>query len=352
MPYPADDAVDTPDSTAAVDPPRTKSGIVARTIAWLLRLRLVRSFLHYSEHRGPLLADSVTYRALFSVFAGVLLGFSIAGLWLQGNPTAWNALIDAVDAAIPGLVGKDGIIDPDSVAVPAGLTIAGVISLVGLVGAAIGAIGSLRTALLLLADRISDDVMFVWVMLRNLALAIGIGAALLASAAVTFAGTAFLDTVGEWLGVPSGSALLVWGGRILALLVTFALDAAVIAVAFLLLSGLRPRALTLWRGALLGGVGLTVLQQLSGLFVGGASSNPLLASFASLIALLLWFNLSAQVILIASAIIIVGMQDDTDRVRSVYGAQTFAQRRVQRAERAVMAATDELDAARRAVADS
>jgi membrane protein len=36
-----------------------------------------------------MLADSVTYRALFSVFAGVLLGFSIAALWLAGNPVAW-----------------------------------------------------------------------------------------------------------------------------------------------------------------------------------------------------------------------------------------------------------------------
>ena len=33
-----------------------------------------------------MLADSVTYRTLFSVFAGVLLGFSIAGLVLAGNP--------------------------------------------------------------------------------------------------------------------------------------------------------------------------------------------------------------------------------------------------------------------------
>ena len=59
-----------------------------------------------------------------------------------------------------------------------------------------------------------------------------------------------------------------------------------------------------WPGAFYGAIGLTVLQQLSSLFVGGAASNPLLASFASLIALLLWFNLSAQVILIAGAYII------------------------------------------------
>ena len=41
-----------------------------RTIAWALTLKPVRAFLLYSEHRGPMLADSVTYRTLFSVFAG------------------------------------------------------------------------------------------------------------------------------------------------------------------------------------------------------------------------------------------------------------------------------------------
>jgi membrane protein len=115
---------------------------------------------------------------------------------------------------------------------------------------------------------------------------------------------------------------------------------------FRLLSGLRPSARVLWPGALLGAVGLSVLQQLSNLFVGGANANPLLATFASLIALLLWLNLSCQVILIAGAYIITGVEDQTDRVKARYGASTFAQRRVQRAEFAVMAAARELEKAR------
>jgi membrane protein len=99
-------------------------------------------------------------------------------------------------------------------------------------------------------------------------------------------------------------------------------------------------------GALYGAVGLTVLQQLSSLFVGGAGSNPLLASFASLIALLLWLNLSSQVILIASAYIITGVDEAQDRVRARFGASTFLQRRVRQAENAVRVATEELKNAR------
>ena len=51
------------------------ANLIARITAWALRLKPVRAFLLYSEKRGPMLADSVTYRTLFSVFAGVLLGF-------------------------------------------------------------------------------------------------------------------------------------------------------------------------------------------------------------------------------------------------------------------------------------
>ena len=315
---------------------------IARVISWALQRKPVRAFLLYSEHRGPMLADSITYRTLFSVFAGVLLGFSLASLWLAGNPAAWQALIDAVDAAIPGLVGDEGLIDPNSIQAPTALTFATVISLIGLTGAAIGAIGSLRAALRTIADKVHDDVFFVWVLLRNLALGIGLGAALLASAAATMLTTAGIGWVTDWLGVPADDGLVVFGTRAASIVIVFLLDAVIVAVMFRTLSGVKASAGVLWPGALIGAAGLTVLQQLSGLFIGGASSNPLLASFASLIALLLWLNLSAQVILIAAAYIITGVEEKSDRVHARFGASTFAQRRVRQAERAVQVATEEL----------
>ncbi|QLD12834.1 YihY/virulence factor BrkB family protein [Microbacterium oleivorans] len=324
---------------------------VSRSIAWALQRKPVRAFLLYSEHRGAVLADSVTYRTLFSVFAGVLLGFSIAALWLAGDPAAWQALIDAVNRVIPGLVGEDGLIKLDDITAPTGLTIAGVIATVGLAGAAIGAIGSLRTAMRAIADEMSDDVLFVWVLLRNLALAIGIGGALVAAAGVTFLGTAGVGILADLVGLADTDPLVQFGGWFVSVLVVFALDAVAVAVLFRVLSGVRARRKTLWSGALLGAAGLTVLQQLSGLFVGGATSNPLLVSFASLIALLLWLNLSSQVILVATAYIVTSVREEEDRVRYRFGAATFLQRRVQRAEDAVSAAARELEKARALEAD-
>ncbi|MCK8477255.1 YihY/virulence factor BrkB family protein [Microbacterium aurugineum] len=333
-----------------------RPGLVARItgplIAWALARRPVRAALLYSERRGPMLADSVTYRALFSVFAGVLLGFSIAALWLAGNPAALQAIIDAVEAAVPGLIGEEGVIDPEALRAPASFSIAGIISLIALVGAALGAIGSLRTAVRVLAGTLQDDILWIWVILRNLALALGIGLAFVVSAGLTFVGQLGVTWIADILGLPSDSPAVTWGVRLLSLLVVFALDTALIIGVFRVLSGVRPAARSLWPGALLGAFGLLVLQELSGLFVGGATSNPLLASFATLLALLIWLNFSAQVMLFACAYIVTAEEEASDRVHARYAATTFPQRRLQRAEVDVRIATAELRAAQEAAADT
>ncbi|MFJ2368518.1 YihY/virulence factor BrkB family protein [Microbacterium sp. NPDC087665] len=345
------DASPKPESPAPAAP-----GVIPRTIAavtrWALIRKPVRAFLLYSERRGAMLADSVTYRALFSVFAGVLLGFSVAALWLAGNPQAWNAIIDAVQSVVPGLIGEDGVIDPADLKEPVSLSIAGIISVVALIGAALGAVGSLRTAVRVIAGTAHSDILFIWVLLRNLALAVGIGALFIAAAAITVVGRIGVEWFSDLVGLSADSPVATWSVRILSLLVVFALDAILIVGVFLILSGVRPAARSLWSGALLGGVGLLVLQELSSLFVGGATSNPLLASFASLLALLIWLNLSAQVMLIACAYIVTGEEEARDRVRARYGATTFPQRRIQRAEIDVEIATTELREAQKAARDA
>lgn len=324
--------------------PASERGVVARAIAWALRLRLVRAYLRYSEHRGPMLADSLTYRALFSVFAGILLGFSIAALWLGSNPEAMATLTQTLDRVIPGI---GDIVDPSTFEAPTGFTIVGAVSLLGLLGAAISAIGSLRIALRTLADEVHDDVFILWVVLRNLLVAVLFGGLLAGAAVVSVVGSVGISSLLGWLGVTEGPATE-WATRIFGILVVFVIDSVAIALVFRVLSGVRAPAKALWSGALIGGFGLVVLQELSGLFVRGATSNPLLASFATLIALLIWINLSSQVILIASSVIITATAESRDRLREKYGAETLVQHRRLRAEELVHTATRELRSAQEA----
>ncbi|MEJ6490627.1 YihY/virulence factor BrkB family protein [Leucobacter sp. USCH14] len=324
--------------------PASERGVVARAIAWALRLRLVRAYLRYSEHRGPMLADSLTYRALFSVFAGILLGFSVAALWLGSNPEAMRTLAQTLDQVIPGI---GDIVDPSSFEAPTGFTIVGAISLLGLVGAAISAIGSLRIALRTLADEVHDDVFILWVILRNLLVAVVFGGLLAAAAVASVVGSVGISSLLGWLGIGEGPATE-WATRVFGIMVVFVIDTVAIALVFRVLSGVRAPARALWSGAVVGGVGLVVLQELSGLFVRGATSNPLLASFATLIALLLWINLSSQVILIASSLIITATAEARDRLREKFGAETLVQHRRLRAEELVHTATRELRSAQEA----
>lgn len=316
-------------------------GFMQRSISKALELRFTRSVLRYIDHHGPGLADSVTYRALFSVFAGVLLGLSIATLWLNGNPEAMSSLIDALERVIPGITHA---IDFGSITAPTSFTIVGVAASIGLIGAAISAITSLRRALRVLADHVHDDGFFLWVLARNLVVAIAFGG-LLASAAVLSAVSSFgIVAVSAWLGI-SASGVTEFFGRALSIVVVFVIDTLAVALIFCMLSGVRAPARALWCGAVLGGVGLSVLQELSSFFVRGATSNPLLATFATLIALLIWLNLSAQVILIASCYIIVATAESRDRVRERYGANTLKQYRRHRAEDLLNVAKRELRAA-------
>ncbi|UJP11385.1 YihY/virulence factor BrkB family protein [Microbacterium sp. KUDC0406] len=333
------------DSPGALATARTK------LIRAALRLRVVRAALLHFGRRGPMLADAVTYRALFSVFAAVLLGFSVAALWLAGNDDAWNAVVSAVDAALPGLIageGGSGIVDPSAIRAPAGLSVAGALSAVGLIGSALGGIGSLRVAVRTIAGTSSEDVPWLRATARNLLLAVIVGVTFVGAAALTFASSLAVRGAAAALGISGDSAGVFWSVRVLSLLVVLALNAVLIVAAFRALSGVRAPWRSTWAGALGGAVGLLVLQELSGLFVGGAKANPLLASFASLLALLIWLNLSTQVILLASAYIVVATEEPTDRVLHVHGAQTLAQHRLRRAEQDVAIATSALRSAQRA----
>jgi membrane protein len=324
---------------------RTSAAVTARLLRW----RLVRAALRYSARRGPVLADAVTYRALFSVFAAVLLGFSAAALWLSRDDAAWDAVVRAIDTAVPGLLrtpGGQGVIDLDDIRAPAGLSVTGIVSLVGLIAAALGAIGSLRISIRSMAGTARADVAWYRVILRNILLAVIIAVTFAAAAALTLAGELIVTGFADLTGMPPGSALVKWTVRVVSLLVVLVLNAVLIAAAFRMLSGVHASARALWSGAALGGIALLVLQELSGLFVGGARANPLLASFASLLALLLWLNLSTQVILLASAFIVVSVHEEHDRVASRFGASTLADAAVRLAEEDVRTATAALREAR------
>ena len=322
----------------------------------VLRLRIVRAFFLFSDHRGGLLAAAITFRMLFAVFAAVLLGFSAAAIWLSTRDDLWDTLIETVNGVVPGLLktdddggtgdGRTGLIDvSQATTLGSENLVAGIIAVVALMWALVSAVGNFRVSIRMVAGTRHENSNALIMRAFDLLFALSVGVLLIASAVVSFLGSAFIDPILAWAGLTSGGGaeLLTRAGTVL---VTFTLDAVVIAWLFWLQSGVKARLRTMIPGALIGAAGLVILQQASGLFVGGADNNPLLGSFASLIALLLWFNFSAQVVLIACAYIVVSVEEENDRVGERFGAETFKQRMVRTAERDIRVASDALRAAR------
>lgn len=286
---------------------------VKQSIQRALTLKPVRVFEHFADRRGFLLASGLSYHSIFAVFAGVWVGFAVGGLVLRENPALSDAFFTLLAHSVPGLIawdGAEGVIDPSQLMDAQILGIAGVIAAAALTVTAIGWLTSARGAVRLLFDLPSQEMNFLLLKLKDLVLAIGFGVALIASAAISVVSTQAFSTVLTWLGIPKQSTLVSVAGSGILLAIMVVLDASVLAALFRILSGLRIPRRRLWGGALLGATGLGILKVLGNLLLGGASRNPLLASFAILIGLLIWFNLICTVILATASWIAVGMDDD------------------------------------------
>jgi len=168
---------------------------------------------------------------------------------------------------------------------------------------------STRDAVRTIADLPAMPANIVLLRLRDAGVALAFGAGLLLSAALSLASTSALGWVLDLMGLDPASPVATIAARVTGLAVTLAFDTALLITLYRILAGVPIPARPLWQGALLGAVALDLLKIAGSTLLGGTPSNPILASFAVIAGLLLWFNLVSQVILIGAAWIVVGARD-------------------------------------------
>ncbi|ROS29072.1 membrane protein [Rathayibacter sp. PhB127] len=291
---------------AATEAPRGIPALFER----IMRTRPVRVMLHYSESGGPLFASGLAFQALFAIFAALFVFFAVFGFVLRDNAALRDSLLQLLTSSVPGLIGdKNALVSIDTLLDSTILGWTGVIAAAGLLWTALNFLGSLRQAVRILFSLPGPTVLFVLLKLKDAGLALVFGAVLIVSAALSVFSTSFVDVAFDVLGIGSDSTLGRVTGTVVGLLIMLALDTATLAGSFRILSGIPIPWKNLWVGALMGGIALGALKVLGTQLLGGASRNPLLASFAVLIGLLIWFNLVCQVILIVASWISVGMSD-------------------------------------------
>lgn len=273
-----------------------------RILQWYQRSRLARTLKRYSTADGAVLSGGIAYAALFSVFAGLTIGWTIFMVVLGDNEVLRSALLDEIDNFAPGVVDTGdgrGAVDPDQLLGSSGFSIASVIAAVVLAFSATRFVSATRMSVRAMFDleRVSEN--FVIGKLKDVAGLGTFGLAVLGSAAASVV-----------VGISTGWLLSLVGaedteaGRLLIRLLGFGVvlivDAITLVLVIRLVAGAHPPRRDLWWGSFGGALAIGVLKVLGTSAVGG-SSDPLMASFAVIVTLLLWVNIMARIMLYTAA---------------------------------------------------
>ncbi len=264
----------------------------------------------YNVQHGPVMAAGIGFTMFFSITGLLTTGFSIAALVLKSDKVLLDALVSSVAKSVPGLLkvdGGDGLVDPQALLNPAGLGLTAIIAALVTIFTALNWISSLRTGMRGVAGAPALGANFLLMKLKDAGTLLLLGVALLLTAGVTVIFGGALDAITSTLKLDPAVANPAGIG--LGVLVALLLNWLTAAILFRLAAGLKPDRGIFWQSTLLAGVGATVLQLLSGLLLARAGANPLLASFAVIIGLLIWFNFVSQVYLISAAWSAVGQSD-------------------------------------------
>ena len=320
---------------------------VSRATRWVKAFKPYRVYINFSHSDGNLRAAGMGFQALFAVFAAIWLGFSVAGIWLVGNDELLLAIADIINRAIPGLIGPGGVIDPadiQSTTTTFGWT--GVIAAISLLWTAISWLFYTRQAVRAIFGLSRDTTNYVLQKIRDLGLALAFGFVLVLSGILTIVSTEALSFVLRVLGLDEDSFWTYTITQFSGVAVSLLLNVVVLASMFRVLSRVAIPWRNLLFGSLLGAAALAGLSFLAGLLLGTANKNPLLATFAVFVGLLVWFNLTSRVMLLSGSWIAVGMFDRGISPRKVTPEQRAAEKAAEEHEARVIVAKVDLDDAR------
>ncbi|MBT8161256.1 MULTISPECIES: YihY/virulence factor BrkB family protein [Arthrobacter] len=262
----------------------------------------MRAFNLYNLRHGPLMSAGIGFTMFFSVTGLLTTGFAITGLVLSGEPKLVDSIVSSVATVAPGLLkvdGGTGLVDPHELLNPSGLGWTAVIAAAVTVFTALGWIAGVREGLrgVFALDAVQENPILTKAYDAGTLLLLGVALVGSAGASLVF-GTA-AGWIIDRLGVPDAvGEPVTWLVRTAVPLV---LNWATAAIMFRFAGRLRLERRAFIEGTVLAGIGTTVLQIFSTQLLANAGRNPILASFAIIIGLLIWFNLVSQVYLVTGA---------------------------------------------------
>ena len=262
-------------------------------VAALMRTHAWRAFAHLQTVHWTRLAAAMTFTSFLSLFPLLALTAAIGAALVSQHQL--DTLEHKISQQIPGISGQ---LDINGLVANAGTV--GVIAGALLLLTGIGWVGSLRDCLRAVWGKDDEERNPIMGKLLDGGILLGLGVAVLVSLGSSGFATAAVNWTADKAGIGHqgpGPALLTLVGFLLAVVADF----LILVYLLTLLPGVETPRRSVVVAALIGAVGFELLKVLISGYLQGVAGKSMYGAFGTPVALLLWFNFMAKLLLYCAA---------------------------------------------------
>ncbi|WP_217230105.1 YihY/virulence factor BrkB family protein [Streptomyces anulatus] len=283
-----------------------KLPVIGPLVARLMETHVWRSYERLDRVHWARLAAAITFISFLALFPLIAVGAAVAAALLSDEQV--DTIKEKLADQVPGISDQLGI---DGLIANAGTV--GLVAGALLLFTGVGWVGSMRECLRAVweLDEVQEANPVV-AKVKDAVLLVGLGGAALATLAVSTIGSTAVGWTADLIGIPehgAGGILL----RVAALAVAVVADFLLLLYLLTLLPGVEPPRRRLVVAALLGAVGFELLKLLLGSYMREVAGKSMYGAFGVPIALLLWINFTAKLLLFCAAWTATGSKEEEVR---------------------------------------
>lgn len=270
-----------------------KLPVVGPIVARLMRTHAWRAYERLDEVHWARLAAAMTFISFLALFPLLTVSAAIAASTL--GPDQQQKIQDKISEQVPGIADQ---LDLQALVDNAGTV--GVVAGALLLFTGVGWVGSMRECLRVVWEVPDSEENPVLRKLKDAGVLVGLGGAGLASLAASTMASSAVGWSADQLGIDKEG----WGGGLLqtaAFAIAVLADFLLLLYVLTLLPGVQPSRRDLVTAALIGAAGFELLKLLLGGYMKGVAAKSMYGAFGTPIALLLWINFTAKLLLFCSA---------------------------------------------------
>ncbi|WP_406320862.1 YihY/virulence factor BrkB family protein [Streptomyces sp. NBC_00519] len=267
--------------------------VVGPLLARLTLTHAWRSYERLDRVKWARLAAAMTFTSFVALFPLLTVAAAIAASTLSKQQQ--SDLQDKIAEQVPGISDQLDIHNLVDNAGTIGLIAGAVLLLTG-----IGWAGSMRDCLRAVWELPDEEENPILRKAKDLGILVGMGGAVLVTLATSTVASAMVGWITRQIGLEKGG----WGGILLyvaAFAVSVLADFLLLLYVLTLLPGVEPSRHRLMVAALIGAVGFELLKALLSGYMQGVAAKSMYGAFGVPVALLLWINFTAKLVLFCAA---------------------------------------------------